>query len=67
MSAGAKFLGVILLLAAFLRAATIHYGTNVDEGVYWSEGRLIYQGYFFYRDVHLNKPPLVSLVAAAFF
>jgi len=36
MSAHAKSLGVILLLAALIRAATIQYGTNVDEGVYWS-------------------------------
>ena len=61
------FIISIFILAASLRLATIWCGTNVDEGVYWVEGRHLYDGYVMYRDYELNKPPLVNLVAASFF
>lgn len=57
----------VLLIALAARAWTIVYGTNVDEGVYWVEGRQIYQGFVIYRDTQFNKTPLVALVAALFF
>ena len=58
---------LILLLGFLVRLATIGYGTNVDEGDYLMQGREIIHGHFPYRDVHVNKPPLVSLLAAPFF
>ncbi|MDP8245788.1 MAG: glycosyltransferase family 39 protein [Candidatus Hinthialibacter antarcticus] len=59
---------VLILLAAFMaRAWTINYGTNVDEGVYWTEARELYQGSVIYRDTQFNKTPLVAMVGAAFF
>lgn len=58
---------ILLICAAAIRIATVTCGTNVDEGVYWAEGREIADGYVMYRDVQLNKTPLVSLVAASFF
>ncbi len=61
------FLILILVIAAIIRFATIQYGTNVDEGVYWSEGKQMYDGYVMYRDSQFNKTPFVGLVAAFFF
>ena len=58
---------VVLIVAAAVRIATIWCGTNVDEGVYWIEGRQIRDGYLIYRDTQFNKTPLVAIVAAPFF
>ncbi len=58
---------ILLLIAGVLRAATIHYGTNVDEGVYWVEGKQMFDGYWIYSDTQFNKTPLVALVAYPFF
>ncbi|MBN2326744.1 MAG: glycosyltransferase family 39 protein [Candidatus Omnitrophica bacterium] len=58
---------IILIIASMIRLATIGCGSNVDEGVYWVEGRQIAEGYVIYRDTQFNKTPLVALVAAAFF
>ncbi len=58
---------LILLGALLARAWTIHYGTNVDEGVYWVEARELYNGSVIYRDTQFNKTPLVALVGAVFF
>ncbi|HQL64106.1 MAG TPA: glycosyltransferase family 39 protein [bacterium] len=57
----------LFILAAVVRLATIHCGTNVDEGVYWVEGREITKGYLIYRDTQFNKTPLVAFVSAPFF
>ncbi|MDX9755674.1 MAG: glycosyltransferase family 39 protein [bacterium] len=57
----------IFVLAAVLRLATVGYGTNVDEGVYWVEGKQMVDGYLIYQDTQVNKPPLVALVSAFFF
>jgi len=57
----------LFLIAAVVRLATISCGTNVDEGVYWVEGREITKGYLIYRDTQFNKTPLVALVSAPFF
>lgn len=68
MKSKQTWLIILLLLIVFIpRAATIHYGTNVDEGVYWVEAKHLYDGYWMYRDVQLNKPPLAALVALPFF
>lgn len=67
MKTHTRYLTVLLVCAAIIRLATVTCGTNVDEGVYWAEGREIAEGYVMYRDVQLNKTPLVSLVAASFF
>lgn len=67
MNPAHRSLIAVLLIAALVRCATIHYGTNVDEGVYWAEGKQVVDGYVIYRDTQLNKTPLVALVAAAFF
>lgn len=57
-----------LLAAGFLlRVWTLGYGTNVDEGVYWTEGHQLYEGYMIYRDTQYNKTPLVALVSAPLF
>ncbi|MFH1739880.1 MAG: glycosyltransferase family 39 protein [bacterium] len=58
---------LVFFVAAVVRMATIWCGTNVDEGVYWVEGRQICDGYLIYRDTQFNKTPLVALVAASFF
>lgn len=57
----------ILAFALAARVMTIMYGTNVDEGVYWVEGRELYHGSVIYRDTQFNKTPLVAMVAAMFF
>nr|HPO10396.1 hypothetical protein [bacterium] len=57
----------LFVIAAVVRLATIGSGTNVDEGVYWVEGREITKGYMIYRDTQFNKTPLVALVSAPFF
>ncbi|MEW6236327.1 MAG: glycosyltransferase family 39 protein [Candidatus Omnitrophota bacterium] len=58
---------MIFLAGLLLRVWTIGYGTNVDEGDYLMQGREMTHGYWPYRDVHLNKPPLVSFLAYPFF
>ncbi len=57
----------VFALAAAVRLATVWCGTNVDEGVYWAEGRQIRDGYLIYRDTQFNKTPLVAFVGASFF
>lgn len=58
---------LILLVALVARTATIHYGTNVDEGEYLMEGLRLSQGHVIYRDTQYNKTPLVAFVSAPFF
>ncbi len=58
---------IILLVAVGIRFFTIGYGTNVDEGDYLIQGRELSHGYWPYRDVHLNKPPLVTFLGYPFF
>lgn len=58
---------ILLIIALIPRAATINYGTNVDEGVYWVEAKQIHDGLTMYRDVQFNKTPLVAWVALPFF
>lgn len=68
MTMKSKIALALLLLAALLaRAWTIHYGTNVDEGVYWVEARELYQGSVIYRDTQFNKTPFVAMAGAVFF
>jgi len=58
---------LIFWAGLLLRVWTIGYGTNVDEGDYLMQGREMTHGYWPYRDVHLNKPPLVSFMSYPFF
>jgi 4-amino-4-deoxy-L-arabinose transferase-like glycosyltransferase len=62
-----RLLVTIFILAALLRFATVWCGTNVDEGVYWVEGKQLVDGYTIYRDTQFNKPPLVAFVSVPFF
>lgn len=57
----------LILVAVLIRGVTIGQGTNVDEGDYLMQGREMALGHWPHKDVHLNKPPLVSLIAYPFF
>ncbi len=60
-------IAAVLLLALILRSWTLFCGTNVDEGDYLMQGREWMRGHLPYLDVHLNKPPLVSILSFPFF
>ncbi len=60
-------LGILLFVALFMRCWTLFNGTNVDEGFYILHGREWLDGHWPYRDIHLNKTPLVSVIALPFF
>ncbi len=67
MSKNNRYLIAILIIAAIIRLATVWCGTNVDEGVYWAEGKQLADGYVIYRDTQFNKTPLAPIIAALFF
>ncbi len=58
---------ILVLIALSIRSWTILYGTNVDEGDYLLQGRELAKGLWPYLDVHLNKPPLVTILGYPFF
>ncbi|RJP34001.1 MAG: hypothetical protein C4527_03235 [Candidatus Omnitrophota bacterium] len=58
---------LLLIIGCILRFCTIGFGTNVDEGDYLMQGRELARGLWPYLDVHLNKPPLVTILGFPFF